>query len=284
MSTQAPIVFRQATKVYRDFFLRQKVKALDSFDLSVGQGEIVGLLGPNGSGKSTAIRLLTGLALPSGGSVRLGGKDPRWPGARGVLGYLPEENANYPFLSARRLVRFHGRLAGLSRAEAAKRADELIDRVGLTKAANRASGTYSKGMSRRLGLAQCLVGKPSVLVLDEPTSGLDPVATEMVRELLQELRRQGVTVLLSSHLLAEIEDVCDRVVVLASGRVIREGSTSELLALAGIHQFRVRADAAVDVEKARAALRAAGIDITEDGQPGMTLSQFYRDVVREPEQ
>lgn len=283
MTDAAVIRFEQASKVYRDFFLRQKVKALSDFNLEARPGEIVGLLGPNGSGKSTAIRLLVGLARPSSGRVMLTGGDPRRPATRARLGYLPEENANYPFLAGSKLVRFHGRLAGLSSKQAAQRADDWLARVGLDRAKHRPSGTYSKGMSRRLGLAQCLVGDPDVLVLDEPTSGLDPVATEMVRGLLQDLRKQGKCILLSSHLLAEIEDVCDRVVVLSNGKMVREGRTADLLKIPGQHDLRIRT-ADGSVASAAESLRKAGFELVSDSPAKKSFGQFYREVVSEPDQ
>jgi ABC-2 type transport system ATP-binding protein len=283
MTTPA-IQFRAASKAYRDFFLRSRLPSLNHFSLDVAPGEIVGLLGPNGSGKSTAMKLAAGLLRPSGGDVRLNDLDPRVPSARNGLGYLPEENANYPFLSGERMVRFHCRLAGLSRGDAKKQTADLLEKVGLLTAAKRLSGTYSKGMARRLGLAQCLAGDPRILILDEPTSGLDPVATEMVRTLLQQLRKKGVTVLLSSHLLAEIEDVCDRVVVLDRGRIITSGTTADLLAVRGETLLRLNtADPGV-LSAIREAVRQRGGTITEERRPTRTLSQFYRDIVKRPEE
>ncbi len=282
MPDTPPIQFQQASKTYRDFWLRAKVRALRSFDLTVDAGEVVGLLGPNGSGKSTAIKLLTGLSLPTGGTVLLNGQNPRAAAARRCLGYLPEENANAPSLTALAAVEFHARLGGLRGAEVRNQSSAWLDRLGLAKAATRRAGTFSKGMARRLGLAQCLVSKPSVLVLDEPTSGLDPIATELVRDLIHELRRDGVTILLSSHLLAEIEDICDRVVVLNHGEVCASGKLTELLGLPGRFDARIAAEGQ-SPEQVTEALSQAGLLSDEVRPARRTLAELYREVVKDPE-
>jgi len=282
MAEPPPIQFHQASKTYRDFWLRAKVRALRDFDLTVNRAEVVGLLGPNGSGKSTAIRLLTGLSLPSSGTVLLNGLNPRNTAARQCLGYLPEENANAPSLTALDAVEFHARLGGLSGADVSREASAWLERLGLGAAARRRAGTFSKGMSRRLGLAQCLVSKPTVIVLDEPTSGLDPIATELVRDLIHELRRDGVTILLSSHLLAEIEDICDRVVVLNHGQVCAEGQLTQLLGIPS------RCDLRLDSkhhspEQLADQLSAAGFFPERVKPARRTLAELYREVVKDAE-
>lgn len=230
-SQRAPAVVRcqGLTKRFRDFWLRPRVEAVHELDLEIAPGEVFGLLGPNGSGKSTTIKMLLGLLFPSAGQVELFGRAPTDVQAKSRLGYLPEETHLYPFLNANETLDFYGRLFGLPRAERRRRADELIDMVGLSSERARPVGEYSKGMQRRIGLAQALINDPDFLVLDEPTSGLDPVGTRQVKDLLIELGRRGKTLLLSSHLLADVEDVCERVAILYGGRIVSQGRIDELL-------------------------------------------------------
>lgn len=279
----SPICFQAASKTYRDFFLRQRVPALNGLTLSVEQGQTLALLGPNGSGKSTAIKLLCGLLRPTAGNVRLMGADPRVANVRRGLAYLSEENANYPFLPARQAVALHARLAGRSRSDALRQADHWLERVGLIHAANRPAGGFSKGMARRLGLAQCLVTEPRVLVLDEPTSGLDPVAVELVRTLLVELKTRGVTILLASHVLAEIEDICDRIAILSRGTLIKEGDARQLLTLSGKHEIRFTPTSTANPAEIEAWLKQRGAAIDHSRTPARSLSDLYRDHIKEAE-
>lgn len=278
MSTESAFSFSSATKRYRDFLLRQRIVALRDFSLKTKPGEMVGLLGPNGSGKSTVLKLACGLISPTEGKVQLQGKDPRNASARHGLGYLPEENANYPFLTARQAVLLQLRLSGVRSRDANKRADGLLDRVGMLAARNRRCGGFSKGMSRRVGLAQCLAADPKLLILDEPTSGLDPIAMEMVRDLITSLKSDGVSMLVSSHLMAEIDDLCDRVVVLAEGKELRSGTLNELLGQKNIWQASFESSKpAAELEQALQSADASKIKI----KPAMrTLADFYRDVVQ----
>ena len=201
----------QLTKVFRDFWRRPTVRAVDGLDLSIRKGEIFGLLGPNGSGKSTTIKLLLGLLHPSEGSIRLLGGRPGDVAVHRRIGYLPEASYLYRYLTPRETLTFYGRLFDLPAAERRRRSDQLLEMTGLTAAADRAVGEFSKGMARRLGLAQALINAPDLLILDEPTSGLDPMGCRQVKELLRALADQGTTILLTSHLLADVEHICDRV-------------------------------------------------------------------------
>lgn len=205
--------------------------AVDGLDLTIEPGEVFGLLGPNGSGKSTTIKMILGLLFPSAGRIELFGRPPSDVEVKARLGYLPEETHLYPFLNASETLDFYGRLFGLPRPERRRRAGELIEMVGLDRARQRPVGEYSKGMQRRIGLAQALMNDPDFLILDEPTSGLDPVGTRQVKDLLVELGRRGKTLLLSSHLLADVEDVCHRVAILYGGKTVAEGEIGELLEL-----------------------------------------------------
>ena len=215
-------------KTFRDFWLRPSVKAVDGLSLAVGCGEVFGLLGPNGSGKSTTIKMILGLLAPSSGKVSLFGLPPRSIEARKHLGYLPELSYLHPFLTATETLLYYAGLSGLSRSEAKRRAAQLLEMVGLSSVAGRAVGGFSKGMSRRVALAAALVGKPELLVLDEPTSGLDPISTKEVKTLVKALSAGGMTILMTSHLLADAEDVCDRVMILNHGKSVALGRVSEL--------------------------------------------------------
>lgn len=215
-------------KTFRDFWLRPTVKAVDDLSFTVAEGEVFGLLGPNGSGKSTTIKMLLGLLNPDAGSVKLFGKPPKTLAARKDLGYLPELSYLHPFLTARETLHYYGGLCGLDMRTVKARTSELLEMVGLTEVAGRAVGGFSKGMARRVALASALIGKPRLLVLDEPTSGLDPVSTNEVKTLVKTLVKGGMTVLMTSHLLADAQDVCDRVAILNHGVKVAEGKVSEL--------------------------------------------------------
>ncbi|MDA3962139.1 MAG: ABC transporter ATP-binding protein [Planctomycetota bacterium] len=216
-------------KTYTDFWGRPRVTALHGLDLEIPSGEVFGLLGPNGSGKTTTIKLLLGLLRATKGDAFVFGSDPGDNQAKHRLGYLPEETYLYKFLNAEETLRFYGSLFSLGRSELNKRIDELIDMVGLGHARKRRLGEYSKGMARRLGLAQALINNPDLVILDEPTSGLDPIGTAEVKDLIIRLKQQGKTVLLCSHLLADVEDVCDRLAILHQGHLRELGRVEELL-------------------------------------------------------
>ena len=226
--TDAVIELKDVRKTFRDFWLRPTVAAVDGLSLAVRRGEVFGLLGPNGSGKSTTIKMILGLLDPNGGTVKLFGESPRSVSARKRLGYLPELSYLHPFLTAKETLMYYAGLCGLKHADAAKRTKQLLEMVGLADAAKRPVGGFSKGMARRVALASALIGKPELLVLDEPTSGLDPVSTKEVKTLVKALAAGGMTVLMTSHLLADAEDICDRVMILNHGKSVAEGRVDEL--------------------------------------------------------
>ncbi len=228
--TDQPVVATQRlTKVFRDFWMRSRAKAVDDLTIEIRPREVFGLLGPNGSGKSTTIKLMLGLLRPSSGRLLVFGKRPTDVAIKRRIGYLPEESYLYPFLNARETLDYYARLFEIDHRTRAKRVDELLDMVGLTHAQFRPVREYSKGMQRRIGLAQALINDPDLLILDEPTTGLDPIGTRQVKDLIIELGRRGKTIVLSSHLLSDVEDVVDRMVILYGGKVRGEGTCEQLL-------------------------------------------------------
>jgi ABC-2 type transport system ATP-binding protein len=221
---------RGLTKVFKDFWGRPKARAVDAVDFEVRRGEVFGLLGPNGSGKSTTVKMLLGLLHPTRGHIEVFGHSPRHVRTKARIGYLPEESYLYRFLDSRETLDFFGNLFHLPPGERTKRADQLLEMVGLNLTQTRAVGEFSKGMQRRIGLAQALINDPDLVILDEPTAGLDPIGCREVKDLIVALARRGKTVILSSHLLSDVEDVCDRVVIYYGGRVQAIGTLKELLA------------------------------------------------------
>ncbi|MEO0510737.1 MAG: ABC transporter ATP-binding protein [Verrucomicrobiota bacterium] len=206
-----------------------KLRAVDQLNLKVGDNEIFGLLGPNGSGKSTTIKILLGLLDASAGECSIFGKPSRTVEARRSVGFLPEAPYFYRYLSGRELVCYYARVCGVVKAELNDAVDSVIELVGMTEAAHRRVGTYSKGMLQRIGLAQAIVHDPQLVILDEPTAGVDPLGSAAIADIVRELKRRGKTVLLSSHLLAQIEGLCDRVAILHRGKLVREGRIDELV-------------------------------------------------------
>ncbi|HUG17450.1 MAG TPA: ABC transporter ATP-binding protein [Planctomycetaceae bacterium] len=229
MSTQPAIEIRNLTKIYRDFWGRPKVRAVNALSLDIQHGEVFGLLGPNGSGKTTTIKMLLGLLFPSDGEIRVLGKPATDVKKNEEIGYLPEESYLYRFLNAEETLDFYGRLFDMPAAERRKRTDELIKMVGLDKARRRQLKEYSKGMTRRIGLAQALINNPKLVLLDEPTSGLDPIGTREMKDLILKLKSEGKTVVMCSHLLADVQDVCDRIAILYNGELKQLGRVEDLL-------------------------------------------------------
>lgn len=217
------------TKIFKDFWGRPKAKAVNDVYFEVRRGEVFGLLGPNGSGKSTTIKLLLGLLYPTKGHIQVFGHSPRHVATKSRIGYLPEESYLYKYLDSAETLNFFGNLFNLNKLERKQRIEQLIEMVGLKNAASRQVGEFSKGMQRRIGLAQALINDPDLVILDEPTSGMDPIGCREIKDLIKALAKRGKTVILSSHLLSDVEDVCDRVVIYYGGRVQALGALQELL-------------------------------------------------------
>ena len=229
-ATETVVAVRGLTKVFKDFWGRPKARAVDNVDFEVRRGEVFGLLGPNGSGKSTTVKMLLGLLYPTRGHIEVFGRSPRHVQTKSRIGYLPEESYLYRYLNSRETLDFFGNLFTLPKKDREARTEQLLDMVGLTQTRTRAVGEFSKGMQRRIGLAQALINDPDLVILDEPTAGLDPIGCREVKDLILALARRGKTVILSSHLLSDVEDVCDRVVILYGGKVQAIGTLRELLA------------------------------------------------------
>ncbi|MGB0714941.1 MAG: ABC transporter ATP-binding protein [Phycisphaerae bacterium] len=217
------------TKIFRDFWLRPRVEAVKDLNLEIRPGEIFGLLGPNGSGKTTTIKMLLGLLYPTKGRIALFGKSPTDVAVKSRIGFLPEESYLYRYLVAHETLDYYGRLFRLPGRIRKERTEKLLEMVGLTHEAKRPVGEYSKGMARRIGLAQALINDPEFLILDEPTSGLDPIGARQIKDVIRDLGRKGKTILLSSHMLADVEDVCDRVIIMYGGQEMASGNIEELL-------------------------------------------------------
>jgi ABC-2 type transport system ATP-binding protein len=272
---------RGLTKVFKDFWGRPKARAVDNVDFEVRRGEVFGLLGPNGSGKSTTVKMLLGLLYPTRGHIEVFGHSPRHVGTKSLIGYLPEESYLYRFLDSRETLGFFGNLFDLPPAQRRRRTEELLEMVGLSAVRTRVVGEFSKGMQRRIGLAQALINDPELVILDEPTAGLDPIGCREVKDLILTLARRGKTVLLSSHLLSDVEEVCDRVVIYYGGRIQAMGALKELLAKPDSVCVTMPP---VSRETMRQVLELIGRDAApgrvEVGTPTQNLESYFLEVVR----
>lgn len=277
---EEPIVqINNLTKIFRDFWRRPKVRAVNDLSLNIYPGEIFGLLGPNGSGKSTTIKILLGLLHPSSGTVTVLNSQPHEVATKSEIGYLPEESHLYKQLTARESLDFYGKLFDIKKEERLKRIDELLDMVGLTHAADRMIGEFSKGMARRIGLAQALINDPKLIILDEPTSGLDPIGCRQVKDLIIALAKRGKTILLSSHLLADVEDVCDRVTILFNGRIRASGSITQLLEKRDSIRMTIPTLTPKKLNKILKTIRKEVGDEPEIDHPSLNLEEFFLQVV-----
>lgn len=283
MAKETVVETRNLTKVYRDFWGRKKVDALKALNIHIEKGEIFGLLGPNGSGKTTTIKLLLGLLFPTSGEALVLGRPASEVDKNERIGYLPEESYLYKFLNAEETLEFYGRLFKMPARVRRKRADELIGLVGLNHARKRILKEYSKGMTRRIGLAQALINDPELILLDEPTSGLDPIGTREMKDLILQLRDQGKTVLLCSHLLADVQDVCDRIAILHQGELKELGHVSDLLSVQEMTQITARGLREETKEAIRELIARDGGELVSLGHPSTTLEDLFLRIVRESE-
>ena len=274
---------RNLTKVYRDFWGRQKVRALKALDLEVRRGEIFGLLGPNGSGKTTTIKLLLGLLFPTSGRALVFDKDASDVSKNERIGYLPEESYLYKFLNAEETLDFYARLFNIPAAERRDRINRLISDVKLDWARRRQLKEYSKGMTRRIGLAQALINDPDLILLDEPTTGLDPIGTREMKDLILRLRDEGKTVLLCSHLLPDIQDVCDRIAILHQGELKELGRIDALLTVQDETQIRAKGLSKEAEEEIRQVIERHGGELLKLENPTTTLEELFLSIVRESE-
>ena len=268
------------TKLFRDFWNRPKAKAVNGIDFEIRPGEVVGLLGPNGSGKSTTVKMLLGLLYPTGGKLTVFGKSPRAVETKKEIGYLPEESYLYKFLTAEETLNFFGSLFNISPADRQQRIDQLLEMVGLSHARYRRVGEFSKGMARRIGLAQAMINDPAFLILDEPTSGLDPLGCREVKDLILALKKRGKTVLITSHLLSDVEDICDRVIILYGGQIRAEGALDELLTVGNETRIHTPQLSKEVMDKVLTVLRENldGENFRID-HPRRTLEEFFLDVI-----
>ncbi|QSH40186.1 ABC transporter ATP-binding protein [Lentisphaerota bacterium ZTH] len=278
---KAPVISAVGlSKVFRDFWNRPKAKAVSDIDFEIREGEVVGLLGPNGSGKSTTVKMLLGLLYPTAGQLAVFGRSPRTVAIKKRIGYLPEESYLYKYLTAMETLDFFGSLFNLSKTERRNRSEQLLDMVGLSHVRSRRVGEFSKGMARRIGLAQAMINDPSLLILDEPTSGLDPLGCKEVKDLIMLLKKRGKTVLITSHLLSDVEDICDRVIILYGGKIRAEGPLNDLLTVTEASRITTPAMQPEITEKVLKILREnlSGEEFNID-HPRRTLEEFFLDVI-----
>ncbi len=267
------------TKIYSSPMGFQKVLALDGLNIQIERGEVFGLLGPNGSGKTTTMKLLLGLLFPTRGTAQVLDHPAGDVATKQRLGFLPEESYLYRFLNAEETLDFYGRLFEIPRRERRERAARLIKMVGLEHARRRALKGYSKGMARRIGLAQALINDPEIIFLDEPTSGLDPIGSREIKDLILDLKRQGKTVVLCSHLLADVQDVCDRIAILDRGQLKVVGPVNELISIKDLTQITARALQPAGIESVSNAVSQAGGQVVSVDHPTTTLEELFLKVI-----
>jgi len=269
------------TKIFKDFWHRPKARAVNDVSFDIRRGEVFGLLGPNGSGKSTTIKMLLGLLHPTSGLIQVFGRSPRDVKTKARIGYLPEESYLYKYLDSEETLDFFGNLFAIGGAERRKRAEQLLEMVGLKGVHLRTVGEFSKGMQRRIGLAQALINDPDLVMLDEPTSGLDPLGTREMKDMIIELKEQGKTVVMCSHLLADVQDVCDRIAILYQGELKEMGRVDELLEVTNQQQIRVEGLTPEAQKQIAEILQNSGGKLMDVSSPKNTLENLFLDIVRE---
>ena len=288
-AAETVVLVQGLSKVFKDFWGRPKAHAVNNVSFQVRRGEVFGLLGPNGSGKSTTVKLLLGLLNPTRGHIEVFGRSTRHVATKRRIGYLPEESYLYRYMDSAETLDFFGSLFNLPSGERRQRIEQLLEMVGLDKVRRRTVGEFSKGMQRRIGLAQALINDPDLVILDEPTSGLDPIGCREVKDLIVELARRGKTVILSSHLLADVEDVCDRVVIYYGGKIQAMGTLKELLSTPDQLRITVPVLERETLEKVLATIRAdltkklpesSALESVTVDSPTQNLESYFLDVVK----
>lgn len=281
MNASVPAVtVEHLTKVFRTPLSREKVAAVVDLSFQVGQGEVYGLIGPNGSGKSTTMKVILGLIPATSGQTTVFGIDSGRVGSRRDVGFLPENPYFYKHLTGREMLVFYGKLCGLRKDSLNERIPELLRLVSLEEAADRPLGGYSKGMLQRIGLAQAMIHRPRLVVLDEPTAGVDPLGSRQIRDLVLELKNQGISVILSSHLLEQVQEVCDRVGIVFRGRMIVEGKVSDLTRVENQTEIILEGGNEALMREIEELVRRGGASITRRGRPRTTLEDLFLEATR----
>jgi len=282
--TEPAVAVTGVTKIFPIPFQRRSVVAVRDLNLRVPQGQIYGLLGPNGSGKSTTLKIILGLVSPTRGRAEIFGRDSNLVESREAVGFLPESPYFYKYLSGKETLRFYGRLCGLHGGRLRTRVEELLALVGLSGAGDRRLGGYSKGMLQRIGLAQALVQEPKLVVLDEPTAGVDPAGASEIRDLILDLKERGITVLLSSHLLGQVQEICDRVGILANGVLVREGALDDLLGIKNRTDFVFENAPPALLNEIDALAAKSGARLIKQSRSQISLEHFFLEVTQPSEQ
>jgi ABC-2 type transport system ATP-binding protein len=272
------ISIKNLTKVFPIPLRRERIVAVRHLSLDVEPGQVYGLLGPNGSGKSTTMKIVLGLVTPSAGSTHIFGRDSREVESREEVGFLPENPYFYKFLTGVETLHFYGKICGLRGEKLRERAAELLNLVGLENAADRRLGGYSKGMLQRIGLAQALIQQPRLLVLDEPTAGVDPAGSREIRDLILDFKKRGITVLLCSHLLSQVQEICDRVGILHKGVLVREGRLSDLISIENQTELILEDATPELLAQIHALLNQSGARVLAERKPQTTLEKFFLEV------
>ena len=272
------ISIQNVTKVFPIPFRRERVVAVDGLSLTVEPGQVYGLLGPNGSGKSTTMKIVLGLVTPTSGKTEIFGCDSTRVASRVQVGFLPENPYFYKFLTGLETLQFFGKLCGLRGGKLDARAKELLALVGLEDAANRRIGGYSKGMLQRIGLAQALIHEPRLLVLDEPTAGVDPAGSREIRDLILSFKARGITVLLCSHLLEQVQEICDCVGILHRGKLIREGRLTDLISIENQTELVIENATPELLADIATKTAASGARLVDQRKPQQNLERYFLDV------
>lgn len=276
MSDVPAVEVKGLVKEFQTSFRGPKLRAVNDVSLTIEPGEVYGLIGPNGSGKSTTMKALLGLLKPTQGRCSIFGKDSLKVDSRNDVGFLPENPYFYKHLTGAETIKFYGKLCGMRGAKLKQRVEEMLALVGLEDARNRRLGGYSKGMLQRIGLAQALVQDPRLVILDEPTAGVDPVGSREIRDLILELKNRGITVFLCSHLLEQVQEVCDKVGIINGGKMVREGHLDDLISVQSRTEMVIENASPELLDQIRMLVDVThGVDLISEGHPRTTLESLF---------